>query len=132
MFRMPEGFLNVLSTLQQPDPSFYYLIFQENIRHQKNSLVFLPKFTRDQFKEKKNLKISTVSMEIIFETFCSLGNRRKVEVELQATFMIHVIPYFYRHELKKQYHGEFAQNFYKWRKCSLNLWNNNLNKTLTK
>ena len=34
--------------------------------------------------------------------------------------------------LKEQYHGVFAQNFYKWRKCSQNLWNNNLKKTPAK
>ena len=32
--------------------------------------------------------------------------------------------------LKEQYHDVFAQNLYKWRKCSLNLWNNNFKKTL--
>ena len=31
---------------------------------------------------------------------------------------------------KEQYHGVIAQNFYKWRKCSLHLWNNKLKKKL--
>ena len=34
-------------------------------------------------------------------------------------------------KLKEQHHGVFAQNFYKWRKYSLNLWNNNVKKTQT-
>ena len=34
--------------------------------------------------------------------------------------------YFLIHYLKEQYHGLVVQNVYKWRKCSLNLWNNNV------
>ena len=41
---------------------------------------------------------STVSMEILFEALCFLGSRRKVEVELQVTCLIHVVSYFDCHE----------------------------------
>ena len=33
-----------------------------------------------------------------------------------------------RKTLKEQDHGIFAQNLYKWRKCSVNVWNTNLKK----
>ena len=32
--------------------------------------------------------------------------------------------------LREQYHSVFAQNVYKWRKCSLNLWNSNLKNSI--
>ena len=37
-------------------------------------------------------------MEILFEALCSLSSRRKVDVGLQVSCLIHVISYFDCHE----------------------------------
>ena len=38
--------------------------------------------------------------------------------------------FLFEEMLKEQYHHILAQDFYKWRKCFLSLWNNNLKNAL--
>ena len=81
------------------------ILYHEDIRHQENVHQFWPKFIEDHFEEKTFFKsVNKWCLKyrfhgILFEALCSLGNRSKVEVELQVTCLIHVVSYIDCHEL---------------------------------